>query len=147
MGNPNDRHAEFPAQALHDVEDLRLDGHIEGGGRFVGDQNLGIARQRDGDHHALPHAPRELVRKVAQASGRFGDAHEIEQLRGPFAGSGLVHAEMDAQGLRQLVAHGEHGIQRRHRILEDEPHPGTAHLPEPVRVERHQVLTLQLRRP
>ena len=54
----DDRGAKRVAQFAHQVEDLRLDGDVERGGRFVGDQHLRVARQRHGDHHALPHAAR-----------------------------------------------------------------------------------------
>ena len=49
-------------QSDHQVEDLRLDRHVERGRRLVGDQHLGIAGQRDRDHHALAHAAGELMR-------------------------------------------------------------------------------------
>ena len=56
------RHADLVLQFGHQVEDLRLDRHVERRGRFVGDQQRGAAGQRHGDHHALAHAARELVR-------------------------------------------------------------------------------------
>ena len=46
------------------LQDLGLDRHVQGRGGLVGDQHAGIARQRQGDHHALAHAARELVRVV-----------------------------------------------------------------------------------
>ena len=62
VGDQDDGGAERLLQLAHQVEDLRLDGDVERGGRLVGDQHLGIARQRHGDHHALAHAAGELVR-------------------------------------------------------------------------------------
>ena len=44
------------------LEDLRLDGDVERGGRFVGDQQLRAAGERHRDHHALAQAAGELVR-------------------------------------------------------------------------------------
>ena len=41
----HDRHAEALLQLAEQVEDLRLDGDVERGGRLVGDQQLGIAGQ------------------------------------------------------------------------------------------------------
>ena len=49
-------------QLAQQVEDLRLNGHVERRGRLVGDQQLRLRRERHGDHHALAHAARELVR-------------------------------------------------------------------------------------
>jgi hypothetical protein len=43
-------------QLAHQVEDLRLNRHIERRGRFVGDQQIGLAGEGHRDHHALPHA-------------------------------------------------------------------------------------------
>ena len=64
MGDQHDRHAEPLLHLGQQLEDLRLDGHVERGGRLVGDQQLGVAGQRHGDHHALAHAAGELVRIV-----------------------------------------------------------------------------------
>jgi len=50
------RHVQSLLQVAQQLQDLRLGRHIEGGGRLVGDQQLGPAAERDGDHHALPHA-------------------------------------------------------------------------------------------
>ena len=42
------------------VENLRLDGDVERRRRLVGDQQVGLAGQRHGDHHALLHAAGQL---------------------------------------------------------------------------------------
>ena len=52
----DDRHAGLLLQVAQQVEDLRLHGDVERGGRLVGDQQVGLAGQRHGDHHALAHA-------------------------------------------------------------------------------------------
>ena len=62
------------------LEDLRLDRHVERRRRLVGDQEVGVARERHRDHHALAHAARELVRVVVDAHARLGDADRVEQL-------------------------------------------------------------------
>ena len=38
-------------------EDLGLDGDVERGRRLVGEQELGLAGERHGDHHALALPP------------------------------------------------------------------------------------------
>ena len=43
VGDQHDRHAVFPLQLAHQVEDLRLGGHVERGGRLVGDQQARLA--------------------------------------------------------------------------------------------------------
>ena len=77
------RHAELAAQPRQQLEDLRLDGDVERGGRLVGDDERGPAGERHRDHHALPHAARHLVRIVVHAPLGIGDADEPEELRPP----------------------------------------------------------------
>ena len=57
-------------QVIEDRHDLRLGGHVERGRRLVGDQQLGLGRQRAGDHHPLQHPARELVGIAAQVRAR-----------------------------------------------------------------------------
>jgi hypothetical protein len=40
-------------QRLQQIENLRLDGDIERGGRLIGEQQPRPACKRHGDHHAL----------------------------------------------------------------------------------------------
>ena len=47
---------------LDELEDLRLGGHVQGGGRLVGDQQRGLQGQGRGDHDALALAAGELMR-------------------------------------------------------------------------------------
>ena len=64
--DPDDRHARLAPEPFHQIQDLRLNGDVEGGGRLVRDQHLRAAGERDGDHHPLAHAARELMREVAE---------------------------------------------------------------------------------
>ena len=61
----DDSHAELCAQVVDELEDVALDGHVQRGGRLVGDQQPRLAGQRGGDHRPLPHAARQLVRVQA----------------------------------------------------------------------------------
>ena len=56
MGDEHQGHAEVLLQLADELQDLRLDGHVQGRGRFVGDQQFGPAGKRHGDHHPLAHA-------------------------------------------------------------------------------------------
>ncbi len=69
--------------AAHQLEDLRLDRHVERGGRLVGDQQARLAGQRHRDHHALAHAAAKLVRIFVEALLRRRDAHLAQHLDGP----------------------------------------------------------------
>jgi hypothetical protein len=119
MGDEQDRHPELLLQATHQVEDLGLDGDVEGGGRLVGDQQARIAAQRHGDHHALPHAAGELVRVAARARRRLGDADERQRLDRLRPGRTTGCAPMRDDGFGDLVADRKDGIEAGHRLLED----------------------------
>ena len=66
VGDHQDGGPELGRQPLDELEDLGLDRDVEGGRRLVGEDQLRVARQRDGDHHALAHAARELERVVVE---------------------------------------------------------------------------------
>ncbi len=56
-------------ESVEHVEDLGLDHDVEGRGRLVGDDQLGVAGQGHRDHDALPLPARELV-GIGAALGR-----------------------------------------------------------------------------
>ena len=120
VGDQHDGRAVGLLQLAHQVEDLRLDGDVERRGRLVGDQHLGIARQRHGDHDALAHAARHLVRigvrRAARARGcRRGAASRRRVSMASLARQALVQRDR----LADLLADGEQRIERGHRLLED----------------------------
>ena len=65
------------------LENLRLNGYVEGRGRLVGDQKVGIVGDCHGNHGPLPHAPRELVRVLPRALPRLRNGDQVEELDGP----------------------------------------------------------------
>ncbi len=122
--------AALPLGDAQHVEDLGLDGDVEGGGGFVGEQHVGVVGHRHGDHGALAHAAGELVREGVQGAGRVGDADQVEQVGGALAGGGPAEVLVDADGFGDLVAdpvdRGEGG----QRVLEDHGDPAAADLGE-----------------
>ena len=80
VGDQQDRRARAVLDALEHVEHLRLDRDVERGRRLVGDEQVGIVRDRHRDHRPLAHAARVLVRILVGAAARRGDADEVEQL-------------------------------------------------------------------
>ncbi len=85
MRDEHQPHMEFALQLGEQMQDLRLDRHVERGGRLVGDDQIGPAHQRHGDHDALAQAARELVRVLAQALACRRDADALEQMDGTLA--------------------------------------------------------------
>ena len=55
------------ANPADQLNDLRLDRHVERRGRLVGEKNCRIVCDRDRNDDALAHAARELVRILAEA--------------------------------------------------------------------------------
>ena len=56
MGDEEEREAEALLQIAQQVEDLRLDGHVERRCRLIGDEEGWLAREREGNQRALPQA-------------------------------------------------------------------------------------------
>ena len=69
---------ELPQQVKH----LCLHRHIQPGGRFVGNHQLRLVHQGHGNHHALRHAARQLVRICAVTRLRIRNAHRTQDLNG-----------------------------------------------------------------
>ncbi len=115
-------HARVVAQAAQQIQDLRLDGHVEGRGGLVGDDEIGVVGDRDGDDGPLAHAARHLVRVVVDACLGAGDAHLAQQVDGTVLRLGLRHLLVGADGLHDLVAHAVHRVERGHGLLEDHRH-------------------------
>ena len=68
---------------LDELQDLGLDGHVERRRGLVRDEQLGLAGEGHGDHHALAHAARQLVRVLLDASLGIRDADHAQRLDRP----------------------------------------------------------------
>ena len=146
VGDPDDAGAAVGLQLLDQVDDLRLHGHVERGGRLVGDEQRGRVRQRDRDHHPLPHPAGQLVRVAGPASPSGRQADLAEQVGGPapggLAGQVLVGAQpLDDAGL-PTVRTGFSDVIGSWNTM---PGARAADLPQPLRRHRQQVLPLQQR--
>jgi len=119
MGDDQDRHVELLLQLLEELQDLRLDGDIERGGRLVGDEQRRPADERHGDHGALTQAARQLERVHAIGALGVGEADQLQHFLGARENFRLARLEMDAIGLAHLVADRMERRERRHRLLED----------------------------
>ena len=110
-------------------------------------RSSGATGERDGDQHALAHPARELVGELLDSRGGFGDPNCGKHLDGVFedlvvesrpdprydfpngveprvrpAAAVLVEAE----ALGDLLADGDGGVERGHRVLEDHTHLAAA---------------------
>src|SRR5215471_14107411 len=111
--------AEALAQILKQVDDLRLDRHIEGGYGLIADDEFGIERESARDPDALALAPRHLMR-IAIGKIRT-EAADREQLAHP--GDAARRIGLDGMYLYRLgddVADLHARIERAVWILEDD---------------------------
>ena len=143
MGDPDDRHAQLLAQLFDQFQNLRLNGHIKGGGRFIGNQHIGVARQRNRDHHALAHTAGKLMGIVVDPGRGIGNTNQFQQFGGADAGLRAGQAHVADQRLHDLIADGEHRVQAGHRVLKDETDPRAAHIAQVVVADLEQVAVAQ----
>ncbi len=122
------RHAALDLKIAQQVEDLLLDRHVERRGRLVGDDQVRLGGQRDGDHHPLLLPAGELERVVVDAPCRLGDADPRQPLDRLAAGGSARHRRVPLDHLDDLLADPHHRVQAGGRLLEDDAHPPAAHV-------------------
>ena len=142
----DNRHAQFPAKPPDQFDDLRLDGDVERGRRLIGYKNLGVAGERDGNHHPLAHSSGKLVRIVVYPLRRLWDAHEFEKLNRPRLRCLLFQTKVLPQRLNQLIADGKHGIERCYWILKNKANVTASNLAQFLLIKFQKVFAVQLRR-
>ena len=121
VGDEQHGHAELALQRLQQLEDLRLDGDVERGGRLVGDQQVGLVGERHGDHDALALAAGELMRD-RRCSRRSGLSRPTLRSSSSTrrARRGVVEAVVQLHDLADLLLDGVQRVERGHRLLEDD---------------------------
>ena len=119
VGDEQHRHVEFGLELEQQVEDLRLDGDVERGGRLIGDEQVGLVGERHGDHHPLPLAARELVRIGVEPALGVVDADLVEQIEHARPRCAVRQTAMDLEHLADLLLDGVKRVERGHRLLED----------------------------
>ena len=108
------------------VEDLRLHRHVQRRRRLVGDEQLRLVGDGDGDHDPLPHAAGQLVREAPGHPGRAraGRRRPAARPRGAMAARPAdLAVQQDALG--DLPADGVHRVECGHRVLEDHRDPAS----------------------
>jgi hypothetical protein len=101
-GDQDHRHAEVRAYPADQLNDLRLDRHVERRGWLVGQKNRRIVCDRDRNDDALAHAPRELVRILAKAVVGLRNPDQPEEVDRPRTGSGPSNCRMLKKDLGNL---------------------------------------------
>ena len=102
---------------MQQLQDLRLDHHVECGGGLVGEQDARVARECHRDCRALAHTARELVREPPRALG--ADADQLEQLAAACTRAASACDVVQLHRLDDLVADALDRVERVHGALED----------------------------
>ena len=101
VGDENQRQVESVDQIGEQIEDLRLNGYIEGRDRFVGDDDARVQGEGAGDGDALALAAGELVRVARGHLGGQPDTFEQARDHGSHLGAvDGVHADREGFGQR-----------------------------------------------
>src|SRR5439155_1667536 len=79
------RDAEVAREIAEQLQDLQLRGHVERGGRLVGDHERGPARERPRDEQALALPAAELMRVALERRLSVRDLHGAQDLEQPRA--------------------------------------------------------------
>ena len=109
--------AEFPQFGHH----LARHGHIQAGGGFIGDHQIGLEGHGQGNGQPLTHAPAEFMGVAAVA--RWADPHPLQELGGPALNALVAPARaMGLEGVGQVVTNGEQGVEPGHGVLEHQAH-------------------------
>ena len=78
MGDQQHRHVEFALKFYYQLEDLRLDGHIQRRCRLIGDQQRRMTDKRHRDHRPLAQSARQLERIAPRGPLGVGESDEPE---------------------------------------------------------------------
>ncbi len=117
VGDHQDGHAHLLLDVSEQFDDLGLNGDIERGSGFIGDQQFRFGGQGHGDHDALLHAPTELVGVIPGTSFGCGDAHAFQQAND--LGRGGASRSVKAEGFKHLGSDPHDRIERGAGFLED----------------------------
>jgi len=119
VANEHEPHAVLGDQFAQQIEDLRLQHHVERGGRLVGDQEFGPQRAGDGDDDALALSAGQFVRIAVERKACTRQADPLEHARGAGFGIGAVCACVPPDAFGHLLADRLDRVERGHRFLED----------------------------
>lgn len=135
--------APLALQVLEQVQDLRLDGDVERGGRLVGDQEVGLRRQRHRDHDPLLLTAGEPERVLVDAALGLGDADAAQPVDGLLPGRLAAQRRVRLDRLDDLRADLHHRIQAGARLLEDHADAPAAHVAHARLAQVEQVLAVE----
>ena len=119
VGDDDDGETLVAGKLLQQIQNLCLRGDVQRGGSFVGNQYFRLGGNGHGNHDALTHTARKMLRILVIAAFRIRNADLAHNLQGALLGGVLIQFQVKHDGFLNLVADGQHRVQRGHRLLED----------------------------
>ncbi len=120
MGDEDHGEPEILTQLLEQVDDLGLDGNIQGGDRFIGDDDLRLNRQGPGDADPLALPPGKLVGIPVEIL--LLEPHPTHELQHPPSELPRSNQTVNLQRLADDIPHPHPGIEGRLGVLKDHLH-------------------------
>ena len=119
VGNQENGGASLLLEAAHELQNLRLNGHIQRGSRLVGNNQIWLTDHGGADHHPLTQAAAELMGIAVVPALRLRDPHAAEHL--DYLALRLIPAEVlvEHQHLRNLGARLDDGVETAHGLLKN----------------------------
>ncbi|EAU65581.1 conserved hypothetical protein [Stigmatella aurantiaca DW4/3-1] len=111
---------QLPLQVHQEVDDLRLDGHVEGADGLVRDDQIGPQSDGASNADALTLAPGKLMGIAVHRVAR--QPHQIHQREHLLFALPALGQSVDGERLANEVSNRQPGVQRGVGILEDELH-------------------------
>ena len=96
-----------------------MNGHVQRGGRLVGDQQIRVVGQRHGDHHPLALPAAKLVRIGPRLPLRVGETDVGEQIGNLLARAAPVDPLVGDQNFCHLPVNALDRVEGDLRLLED----------------------------
>ncbi len=121
MGDEDHRQVELLSQLLEEVEDLRLDRHVEAGDRFICDQEIGADGECASNRDPLSLTSGQLTWETTREPSR--EAHHREELLDEHVAAPFVDAPVNAPRFQDRALDREAGVERRIWVLKDHLHP------------------------
>ena len=120
MGNQHDRRIDLILELTEQVKNLCLNGNIQCGGRFVGDDQSGAAHQCHCDTDSLTHTAGQLMGVHLIDALSVRNTNQTEHFNGTRLDLFLIPVRIvQFKDLVQLHADTENRVQGGHRFLED----------------------------
>ena len=128
---------------VQQIQNLRLNGDVQGRGRLIGNEQFGFARQGHGNHHPLTHATRELMGIVIDPLCGLGNIDQPQHVTG--LGHGLLRCQAFVQPecLGNLLTHTQNRVERRHGLLKNHGNFFSPQIAHSLRICLHQVCALE----